>query len=577
MAIFKYTLPSGSTFTMDAPEGTTQAQADKIFYEQVAAGTFVGYNPGDKLTHPKEVLNNFGLSRLERGTAGVDDQTLLAVVSGLPIVAELPSLVTVPIENPINQADYIQVNSSPQDGVFSLGPVDIGQLSPVQVQAVMAQTAAVVDQPANEATVEKGVGKFGFSAVQLERAGYIKPGYTQMYSPINQSTQQNNPNLIDFLSTPTPWTGKNGIKYLNDITGDEATQNQIQQQLMQQSYDQLVHSGVIVPPKPAVTTPSASTGQVYDSTGTLVQASALTLVAASLGFNGSKPLFSDFTNLFKSATGALSNANISGTFSQLSTDPVGTVSDAISNLGPGAVANYTASVQSLATGAVGFVKDAANSVTQLSGLATGLTDANAAVAATTIASTLNADVGALVANSSKYGAAITTAWAQGANTLSSIGNSISNITTDDITKFGDQALASANAAVNTITTNIKAGLDTLGKASQFSINFSDFSLSSLVAGVQPAAAFNNTVNRATVDAAFTRIIGSEKIATPTFEVPSLSSLGIDADIAKAKSILNQATAAATNIQNQVVQVAGTATSAINNAQNQAASIIRRTI
>jgi hypothetical protein len=298
MAIFKYTLPSGAAFTLDATEGTTQAQADKIFYEQVAAGTFVGYNPGDKLTHPKEALTNFGLTRLQRGTAGVDDQTLLAVVSGLPIVAELPPLTTVPIQNPINQADYIQITSSPQDGVYSLGPVDIGQLSPVQVQAVMAQTAAVVDQPSTEATVEKGVGKFGFSSVQLERAGYIKPGYTQMYSPINKSTQQNNPNLVDFLSTPSPWTGKNGIKYLSDVTTDEATQNQIQQELMQQSYDQLVKSGVIIPPTPAVTTPSASTGQVYDTTGTLVQASALTLVAASLGFNGSKPLFSDFTNLF---------------------------------------------------------------------------------------------------------------------------------------------------------------------------------------------------------------------------------------------------------------------------------------
>jgi hypothetical protein len=577
MAIFKYTLPSGAAFTLDATEGTTQAQADKIFYEQVAAGTFVGYNPGDKLTHPKEALTNFGLTRLQRGTAGVDDQTLLAVVSGLPIVAELPPLTTVPIQNPINQADYIQITSSPQDGVYSLGPVDIGQLSPVQVQAVMAQTAAVVDQPSTEATVEKGVGKFGFSAVQLERAGYIKPGYTQMYSPINKSTQQNNPNLVDFLSTPSPWTGKNGIKYLNDVTTDEATQNQIQQELMQQSYDQLVKSGVIIPPTPAVTTPSASTGQVYDTTGTLVQASALTLVAASLGFNGSKPLFSDFTNLFKSASGALSTANISGTFSQLSTDPIGTVSDAITNLGPNAVADYTASVQSLATGAVGFVKDAANSVSQLSGLATGLADANAAVAATTIASTLNGDVGALIANSTKYGAAITTAWAQGSNTLSSLGTSISNINTESITKLGDQALVSAGVAVDTIKDNIKSGLDILGKASQFSINFSDFSLSSLVAGVQPAAAFNNTVNRATIDAAFTRIIGSEKIATPTFEVPSLASLGIEADIAKAKSLLGQATTLATNVQNQVVQVAGAATSAINNAQNQAASIIRRTI
>lgn len=574
MAIFKFTLPSGSTFTMDAPEGTTQAQADKIFYEQVAAGTFVGYNPGDKLTHPVEALTNFGLTRLQRGTAGVDDQTLLAVVSGLPIVAELPPLTTVPIQNPINQANYIQITSSPQDGVFSLGPVDVGQLSPVQVQAVMAQTAAVVDQPSTEVTVEKGVGKFGFSSVQLERVGYIKPGYTQMYSPINKSTQQNNPNLVEFLSTPSPWTGKNGIRYVSDITNDEATQNQIQQELMQQSYNQLVTTGVIVPPKPKVTTPSASTGQVYDTNGTLVQASALTLVATALGFNGSKPLFSDFTNLFKSSSSALASSNIAGTFSQLSTDPVGTVSSGILNLGPNAVADYSASVTSLASGAVGFVKDGANSVSQLAGLATGLQNANATQALTVITSSLNGDVGALVANSSKYGAAITTAWAKGSETLSSLGTSISSVTAESITKLGDQALASAKNSVDIVTANIKSNLDALGKASQFSVNFSDFSLSSLVAGVQPAAAFNNTVNRATVDAAFTRIIGSEKIATPSFEIPSLASLGVDADIAKAKSFLGQASAVASNVQSQVVQIAGAATSTINNIQNQGSAIRR---
>ena len=74
---------------MTVPDGTTQAEADKIFYSQVAAGTFVGYNPGDTLTHPAQALTNFGLSRLQRGTAGVggiSDQALVAITSGLPIV-----------------------------------------------------------------------------------------------------------------------------------------------------------------------------------------------------------------------------------------------------------------------------------------------------------------------------------------------------------------------------------------------------------------------------------------------------------------------------------------------------------
>ena len=62
MAIFKYTLPSGSQYQVNAPTGTSQLEADKIFYEQVAAGTFVGYKKGDRLTHPQETFNNFGIS-----------------------------------------------------------------------------------------------------------------------------------------------------------------------------------------------------------------------------------------------------------------------------------------------------------------------------------------------------------------------------------------------------------------------------------------------------------------------------------------------------------------------------------
>jgi len=34
MATFKYTLPSGAEFELEAPAGTTQAQADFAFYSQ---------------------------------------------------------------------------------------------------------------------------------------------------------------------------------------------------------------------------------------------------------------------------------------------------------------------------------------------------------------------------------------------------------------------------------------------------------------------------------------------------------------------------------------------------------------
>ena len=156
MATFKYTLPSGATFTMNAPTGTTQAAADKIFYEQVAAGTFVGYKPGDTLTHPAEALTNFGLSRLQRGTADVNDQALLAITAGLPVVTPLPTtLSSIPIQNVINQTNFIQVNSNPIDGLFTQGPSAIAHAT---VVAHLHQLDFEVGRGGHIVTQDKGGG-----------------------------------------------------------------------------------------------------------------------------------------------------------------------------------------------------------------------------------------------------------------------------------------------------------------------------------------------------------------------------------------------------------------------------------
>ena len=71
MAQFKYTLPSGAEFELQAPTGTTQAQADYAFYSQVAAGALVGFVPGQSVSGSTSTLAKFTLSRLNRGTAGV--------------------------------------------------------------------------------------------------------------------------------------------------------------------------------------------------------------------------------------------------------------------------------------------------------------------------------------------------------------------------------------------------------------------------------------------------------------------------------------------------------------------------
>jgi hypothetical protein len=62
---------------------------------------------------------------------------------------------------------------------------------------------------------------------------------------------------------------------------------------------------------------------------------------------------------------------------------------------------------------------------------------------------------------------------------------------------------------------------------------------SLVASVQKAAGFSNTVNRATVDVAMTKIFGSSKIPVPSLgpQLPSSASLGAALDITKAQNVL----------------------------------------
>ena len=76
MSQFNYNLPSGANFVMQAPEGTTQNQADFIFYSQVAAGSLVGFSPGQSISAASSAVVNFELSRLDRGTAGVDDTVI---------------------------------------------------------------------------------------------------------------------------------------------------------------------------------------------------------------------------------------------------------------------------------------------------------------------------------------------------------------------------------------------------------------------------------------------------------------------------------------------------------------------
>jgi len=531
MAIFNYTLPSGSQFTVQAPAGTTQLQADSIFYEQVAAGALVGYQPGQTLTSAASQLTKFELSRLDRGTAGVETTTILSIVQNLPVITGIPELVNVPIENPIDQTDIVLARGS------GFGPTEVGPLTAFQVQALQAQLANSVDQPSDAITVEKGIGKYGLSCLQLEQLGYVKPGtYAKFLS--------NNPdNFVAVMNSPAIWTGLAGINSLDDILKDEDSQNVIQNQLMQVSFDSLVSAGVIS----NLSTPSVSLsqGQIYTPAG-LQPLNAL---------------------------------NILG---------IGT------NLSSNATARSSLSSNTLATGIL----------------------ANLAFAQTAIgiSNRITGDIGALVNNASKFGSLATTAWANSGG-IPNIGNLLvgkTNLPTLPNLNLNQIAGGLTNLVPNNLGA-LKASLDKLGKSSQFSLNFSNPLASiqninvqglasgaltnvqglasgaltnvqgsftrltglfsgggNLVSGTQIAAGFNNTVNRKTVDAAVTRILGNPKIPSPGFEFPSPAVLAERLDLRQAQNILqglkqqgSQALSQASQIQNQALRIAGQTTSTFN--------------
>jgi hypothetical protein len=561
MSIFKYTLLSGSKFTMTAPAGTTQAQADAIFYGQVAAGTFVGYSAGQTLTSTTSNTVKFVLSRLDRGTAGVDERAISAIVNNIPNILGLPALTHVPLTNAISQADLVMINS----GAKSIGP-----LNESQVQGLMAQVTNLVSQPANVATNDRGAGQYGLFCQQLEQAGYVKPGTYQRFI-------FGNDNLIDVLNVTSVWTGLNGIYNLQDFLNNTDSQNSAQQTLMQNSYQGLLSAGVITPtPEPALTSVQ---GQVYTESGlqsvstlsiaTGASLSVSPLVATALAGTALASLLSTpITNLATIGSGAIglssiatgiyntANAAVSGAIGALinngttfgtaataawaglgniSLGSIGNVASngltSLENLAGKGIDNIESGIKNLASGAENLITNGYSGIStalnnlpgSLSGLAGGLDiTGKASQFATSFSNPLASlnNLGGFNVNS------------LGINNLSSL----TNVNLSNLGNLGNLPSLSSLGDLGSLTnlTGSLGGLGSLGSLGGLFGGGGD----ELVSGTQVAAGFSNTVNRATVDSALKRILGSGKIPTPKFEYPSASASGPAKDVAQGQSILS---------------------------------------
>ena len=519
MSQFKYTLPSGAKFTMEMPAGTTQTQADYTFYSQVAAGALVGFVPGQSISSAKSQAVKFTLSRLDRGTAGVDDTVILAIINGLPSATSIPSLINIPLISPVTQANIAAIT-----GTGFTAPA-IGSLTSIQTQALMAQVSNTVDQPATVATNDRGAGRYGLDCQQLEMSGYVKPNTWQQFVRNGPST------LLEVLNAPGVWTGLNGIYSLADFLKSPFSQNDAQAKLMQNGYDSLQAAGVIT--TPAAQTVSAVVGTVYTGSN-----AALTTATTTV------------TNTVNSQVAALvTNSSQYGT---------SLAAQWASDLPP--VTSVTSNLTS--------IQGTSPAVSIFGALGAGLAATNIGIESVKTAMDVlgKASQFAATASSSLTGSL-------GNISLSGIGDKLSGISLSGIgdkiggsvTALAGQIEGQATALLKNAAGQIEGQANALLAQAQSQINSLIAQGQGLVASVEKAAGFANTVNRASVDTAFKKILGSDKISTPSFgaDLPSSSSIAAALDISKAQSVLSGIQNQATGLVNQAQNIAGQAQGAAN--------------
>ena len=526
MSQFNYTLPSGAEFTMQAPDGTTQDQADFTFYSQVAAGALVGFEPGQSVSGTTSALAKFELSRLDRGTAGVDDTVILAIINGLPTVSDIPSLINTPLTNPITQASIAGINST-----GFTAPV-IGSLTSDQTLALMAQVANTVDQPVATITNTRGVGQYGLSCQQLEIAGYVKPGTWQQFIQNGPST------LTEVLNAPAIWTGLNGIYSLDEFLNSPSAQNDAQARLMQNGYNSLQAAGVIT--TPAAQSISAVVGQLYTETN-----SALTTASTTITNSVNSQIASLVTN--SSQYGTQLTAQWAKGLPGVTT----LTSNLTSIKGLSALSSQVSGLPSLGSLTSGITPNLASVKTAMDGL--GKASQFAATASSTLTGGLdklsNLNVSNLTSNLPSVSAL--TGQIQG-RALAAAGQLQGQIT----------------GQANALLTQAQGQANALLAQAQGQFNSLIAQGDSLVSNVQKAAGFANTVNRASVDTAFTKILGSAKIPVPSFgaDLPNSASIGAALDISKAQSVLK-------NLQGQGTALLNQAQGLASQAQGQANSLL----
>jgi hypothetical protein len=197
----------------------------------------------------------------------------------------------------------------------------------------------------------------------------------------------------------------------------------------------------------------------------------------------------------------------------------------------GAIGSATGAIGS-ATGAIG---SATGSATGALGVASGALGSitSGLPSVSSLANRGTAELGGLLATASKFGVDNAVSWAKG--TAGAAGTAIGAAGS----QFGGAINRLANAGLpKGGVPELKTQMDSLAKQGQFAVNFSDFKLPAAVAGIVPAAGFKGTIDRSTLNAATSKLIGSNKIPLPNFSPQAVDTSALTDAASKAKSALS---------------------------------------
>jgi len=272
---------TGREFTVKGGSGLTEAQAFDIYNQQRDTGALVNLKPGDILSAASQVSAGFAgaLSQVAQGLAGIAGsatgalggainkvkQTATGLISAPTLSNGLTGALgtarsvasqalsgiataakSLPVTNGITVANYAKQATAlmPIKGVVSnitaLSSLPVTGLTNNNVTATLAQAQKLTGQSSSAISNSLGVGKYGLSCTQLELAGVVKPGTYSKYLASGTG------NLTSVLNSPAVWTGKNGIKNVDNLLSSTVSQDKIQQTLMTNGLQSVAQLGIPV-------------------------------------------------------------------------------------------------------------------------------------------------------------------------------------------------------------------------------------------------------------------------------------------------------------------------------------------